>query len=68
MSNYDTCCFNNKVEIGMMICFSKEMRMGYIQWHFWAENRYKNGWRQRQCKKCKHYHVWYKKVPTETAI
>lgn len=33
---------------------------GYNQWHAWAEELYKKGWRQKTCKVCGFYAIWAK--------
>lgn len=31
---------------------------GYIDRGYWMEERYNAGWRQKQCPKCKLWHIW----------
>lgn len=33
---------------------------GYLQWHYWAEQRYKEGYRQKKCKGCGLFTIWHK--------
>lgn len=33
-------------------CNHNQVKLGYMQWHIWAENKIKRGAKQTQCPKC----------------
>ena len=41
-------------------CLHKGSKLGYVQWHDWAEKMHKLGYRQHRCKRCGLWAVWRK--------